>query len=356
MEVNKDEAERCIDIAEKYIKEKNREKAEKFLQKAERLFPTEKAKVLLARIQFLAPSKEPEMKQKKMAPKVEKPAEPEYTTEQSDAVKRIKKCKDYYEILGISKDATDSDIKKAYRKLALQLHPDKNKCPGAAEAFKAIGNAVVVLTDAEKRKQYDMYGPEEQKAGKRYESYTRGFEADVSADELFNMFFGSGFSGSFNSSNVYVHRTRFRRGADSSQQNHSHREQQQSGYTLLLQFLPIVLAVLLSMASSMFISDPAYSLQATSKYPVHRITQNLHVDYWVKQNFHSEYQGSVKRLETTIEEEYITNLRHTCYREKNYRDSLIWKARSFGDRELFQNAQNMKLTACEKLNELRNHG
>lgn len=64
---------------------------------------------------------------------------PEYTKEQEEAVIRIKKCKDYYEILGINKDATDSEIKKSYKKLALQMHPDKNKCPGASEAFKAVG-------------------------------------------------------------------------------------------------------------------------------------------------------------------------------------------------------------------------
>lgn len=67
---------------------------------------------------------------------------PTYTTEQAEAVKRIKKCKDYYEILMVSKDATDSEIKKQYKKLALQLHPDKNHYPGAAEAFKAIGTLV----------------------------------------------------------------------------------------------------------------------------------------------------------------------------------------------------------------------
>ena len=53
-------------------------------------------------------------------------------------IPRIMRCKDYYEILGVSKDVTDSDLKKAYRKLALQFHPDKNKAPGAGEAFKGV--------------------------------------------------------------------------------------------------------------------------------------------------------------------------------------------------------------------------
>ena len=59
---------------------------------------------------------------------------------------RVRKCHDYYEILGVTKDSGDTELKKAYRKLALQFHPDKNKAPGAAEAFKAIGNAFAVRT------------------------------------------------------------------------------------------------------------------------------------------------------------------------------------------------------------------
>ena len=69
------------------------------------------------------------------------------------------KIKDYYEILGVSKDATDSDLKKGYQKMALQFHPDKNNAPGADEVFKSIKIAYDVLSNAKKRKQYDLCGP-----------------------------------------------------------------------------------------------------------------------------------------------------------------------------------------------------
>ncbi len=66
--------------------------------------------------------------------------------------------KDYYAILGVPKTATQADIKKAYRKLARELHPDTNKDPAAEKRFKDANEAHAVLADAEKRKQYDELG------------------------------------------------------------------------------------------------------------------------------------------------------------------------------------------------------
>src|SRR5919108_862802 len=66
--------------------------------------------------------------------------------------------RDYYEVLGVTKAAGKDEIKSAYRKLALQYHPDRNKSAGAEEKFKEISEAYAVLSDDEKRKRYDTYG------------------------------------------------------------------------------------------------------------------------------------------------------------------------------------------------------
>jgi len=73
--------------------------------------------------------------------------------------------KDYYKVLGVAKGANDDELKKAYRKLALKYHPDKNKAPGAEEKFKDIGEAYDVLSDPKKRQIYDQFGEEGLKGG-----------------------------------------------------------------------------------------------------------------------------------------------------------------------------------------------
>src|ERR1051326_4583294 len=94
--------------------------------------------------------------------------------------------RDYYDVLTLTRSASKEEIKNAYRKLALQYHPDRNKSPGAEEKFKEISEAYAVLSDDEKRKRYDTYGH----VGS--EEVFRGSEANF--DEIFkDMGFGGGF-------------------------------------------------------------------------------------------------------------------------------------------------------------------
>ena len=99
--------------------------------------------------------------------------------------------RDYYEILGLSKDASAEDIKKTYRKLALKYHPDRNKEAGAEEKFKEISEAYAVLSDAEKRSQYDRFGHAGIDGQYSAEDIFRGADFGGFGD-IFEMFFGGG--------------------------------------------------------------------------------------------------------------------------------------------------------------------
>jgi curved DNA-binding protein len=94
--------------------------------------------------------------------------------------------RDYYHVLGVGKNASDEEIKRAYRKLAMKYHPDKNpNKKEAEERFKEINEAYAVLSDKEKRKQYDTFGAEGFRQRFTQEDIFRGFDFDEILSSLF---------------------------------------------------------------------------------------------------------------------------------------------------------------------------
>jgi len=107
--------------------------------------------------------------------------------------------KSLYDTLEISENASESEIKKAYRKLARKYHPDVNKSAEAEEKFKEINAAYEVLSDKEKKAQYDQFG-DSMFGGQNFHDFSRNHGGNVDLDEILRqMFSGGGFGGGANS-------------------------------------------------------------------------------------------------------------------------------------------------------------
>ena len=122
--------------------------------------------------------------------------------------------RDYYEVLGVSKTATDEEIKRAFRVLAKKYHPDVNKEEGAADKFKEIGEAYSVLSDKNKRAQYDQFGHAAFDGAQGNAGFDMG---DINLDDILSNIFGGGFGGfgsSFSGFGGGRSKNRARRGED----------------------------------------------------------------------------------------------------------------------------------------------
>lgn len=109
-----------------------------------------------------------------------------------------KQAKDFYNILGVNKDATKEDIKQAYKKLAKKYHPDLNKDANATEKFKEINEAAAVLSDDKKRANYDRYGTAEESFGPGgfdFRDFQESSGGEFDVDDIFEQFFGGGMFG-----------------------------------------------------------------------------------------------------------------------------------------------------------------
>ncbi|PIC34291.1 hypothetical protein B9Z55_013991 [Caenorhabditis nigoni] len=395
-DANRSESLLCMDKAREAIKSGDTDKARRMLLKAKKLDPGQNIEFLTKKIDEMTTSSsqssssraseersyahddhydEPNLRNRKARSPVKKngKTEPEpkprsasrtpklgvdYTSEQKELVERIRHCKDYYEILKVDKQASDDDIRKEYRKMALKLHPDKCRAPHATEAFKALGNAYAVLSDADKRRQYDQFGAEAANGhtpttrrrggggGVFFEhDYAHGFEADFTPEEIFNMFFGGGFPSE-----------QVRRRARHAQQQQYHRyEQQQTPYGPLLQLLPLIAIMVIGLLAQIMVGEPAFSLHQTSKYTVKRMTAELRVPYFVRSDFESSYRGRIRQVEQQVEDDYIQNLRMNCYKEQNLKETKLYRARWMRDEAMMRDAERTPLPSCIRLNEIYSH-
>ncbi|KAL1548098.1 chaperone protein dnaJ 49-like [Salvia divinorum] len=298
MDGNKDEALKCLNIAKNSIQSGDRDRAVKFLKKARRLDPSIQIDEFLSNLSDSppeekspnSPTDESPPDPSKTAPRRRVPptarstsssstASATYTEEQVTIVRDIKRKKDYYEILGVEKSCTGEDVRKAYRKLSLKVHPDKNTAPGAEEAFKMVSKAFQCLSDDESRKKYDVVGSDEpvyERRGGGGGHGMRGFngfyEADVDADEIFRNFFFGGMhpatTGNFGGF-AFGPGVRVRTGGVGV--DHS-----PNWVRTVVQLLPVILILLVNFMPS---SEPVYSLSRTHYHDV-RFTTPKGVNYF----------------------------------------------------------------------------
>lgn len=261
-----------------------------------------------------------------------------YTTEQSQMVQKILRTKDYYDMLDLPRESSEEAVKKAYKKLALKLHPDKNKAPGAEEAFKKISKSVQCLTDPDKRKVYDKYGDEDRIPQQQRQHYQQDF---MTPEDLFAAFFGGG---------AFHH--------GHGHHRHDGERGQGEARPQLLQMLPVLILVLLTLASNFAPkgSSGRFSFTPSGQYVNERSSRTLGSRYYVSNDFEEHYPDGSKGLaefERQVEIYHVRNLHSDCdYQEKVMYKKVMMAKRS-GNQEEIAKARKHPRPACKELERVK---
>lgn len=279
------------------------------------------------------------------------------TPEQKKLVEEILSIKhtDYYRVLKVEKSSSDVEIKKAYRKLAIKLHPDKNKHPKASEAFKVIAKAFEILGDDSKRKIYDMTGSDPDSRSSMgggggpnggmggfpgfqgFQGFPQGargggFGGGGLNEEILNMLFGMGgmggmgnngfsfqFGGNGFPNNGYYYSNagmnNRRRAAQQQQQqrrrngnNNNNNGSNQPWSQYLIQFLPLIIILISVIINSLSDNSnsntdgyrnvrefsgriPKFSFEPTENINVERSTPLYNINYYIEQKTFDNFNG-----------------------------------------------------------------
>ncbi|KAI9734937.1 MAG: hypothetical protein M1834_002017 [Cirrosporium novae-zelandiae] len=328
-----------------------------------------------------------------------------YTPEQKLEVIRIRKCSPtaFYEILNVEKTTSDGGIKKAYRKLSLLTHPDKNGHEGADEAFKMVSRAFQVLSDPDKKAKYDQFGGDPDSrfgsgsasASSPFEGFARSggagmrggpmFDEEISPEELFARFFGGGMGGGFGPFGgglfdsgpqfvfnmggggpaFRVHQFGGNRARRRPREAHQREEEQQrsSGVSAFANLLPLLILFLLPLISSLFSSSssapsgPSMRFDApVPPHTVHRTTPKLNINYYIDpKDVEDLSPRKLNQLDQKAEVHFVSSLRYECDLEVQKRERMIQDAQGwfFPDQEKMQEARSLELRSCRKLDDLK---
>lgn len=410
MEVNKEEAERCRDMGAAALKSGQYSRASKLFKKSINMYPLPGVEALLSQAERM----EQQPNSSTSPPEPETTTQPApnrstssastaasanagadgraYTENQVKIVKDVLRAKEggrgaHYRVLGVSANATEADLKKAYRKLALKLHPDKNSAPHADEAFKAVGLAYGTLSDPQKRTIYDRYGEEDPDNRGGGGGGARGpggvhfrHGEDINPEEIFNMFFGggmpmpggggrgfhvytNGFGGGFGPGVQFRQQQRGRGNAQQQQQPAP------NALAMLMQFLPFLIILSLSFfnmsdSSGHDITKNRYfSLTQTTPYinPLNtRLTTVKDIPYFVTDKFMRTYHRDryqLAQVERLVERTYNQYLDNECNEQKKHKRQLQKAARKLSDSDpkkerQLRKADAYELSRCDELQDL----
>ncbi|CAI5461261.1 unnamed protein product [Closterium sp. Yama58-4] len=420
MDGNREAGERCVEVARAALAAGDKERALRFLQKAQRLYPSPEVASLLAQVASSQAEKAGQAegaggaaagagaarnaegageggrresagagpssraggeqggadgsgtRQRSRGQGSRESEQGEgtpATAEQVQLVARILRTSCYYEVLELPKGAPEEDVKKAYRKLSLKVHPDKNKAKGAEEAFKVVSRAFKCLTDADLRANYDRYGHEDpqhllrqRQQQRQRQAYAGGFgggprmytsffdDDDFDPNDIFNSFFGV-HPAHAQAFRAHMHQQRMHQ---RHQQQHRRQQQQegQGGVTVnpifLMQLLPIILFLAYNLLPS---PDPLYRLRRDDVYSEQQVTRMLSVSYFVKTepDFGTSYPVGSKdriKIENSVEADHRERVETMCHNER------VQQAHFYKWGQV-QRARAMHMPNCEELKRIR---
>lgn len=364
-EMNKDEARKCVTIGQTAFRNGDTEKATRFFQKAQKMCPGDSS--IEAMIEEAkrgssggsgggggggANASQGHARMPASAAagstagsggvRKNKEGEP-YTAEMAQIVQRILRTKDYYAALDVSKDASDDEIKKAYKKIALKLHPDKNKAPGAEEAFKKLSKVYQGLSNPESKEAYDRYGDEERIPQQQRHHHQQDF---MTPDDLFAAFFGGG---AFHAQHHHHHR-----GGGGGE----HGDPAQAQRAQLMQMLPVIVLVIITLASNLASNNGGsrFSFTPTERYRQERNTASLGVQYYVTDDFEELYHEGTRVLaefEQQVEIYYVRSLHTDCDSQEQVMYKKVMMAKRRNSEEDLKKARDHPRPACKEIDRIK---